>query len=88
MKAKTAVVIWLSELALLVVVYSFYCAIAPDIWLYDIYTEHYGFVTEVEWYDCYIMALMILSVTTTTLLIAGIAFYFHRNNTRSLPVNK
>jgi len=78
MRPKTHVLIWLGQLILLMVVYSMLCALAPDIWLYDIYTNRYGFLTEEEWYDRYISILMILSVSVTTLLIWGIAFLAQR----------
>jgi len=41
----------------------------PDIWLYDLYTDKFGFLTEAEWYDRYIFALSLLSLLLTTLLI-------------------
>lgn len=78
MRPKTHVLIWLGQLLLLMVVYSMLCALAPDIWLYDVYTSQYGFLTEEEWYDRYISLLMILSVFVTTLLIWGIAFLAQR----------
>lgn len=75
MSPKIHVLIWLGQLLLLMVVYSVLCALAPDTWLYDIYTSRYGFLTEEEWYDRYIPALMILSVFLTTLLILVIALF-------------
>lgn len=75
MSPKIRVLIWLGQLLLLMVVYSVLCALAPDTWLYDIYTSRYGFLTEEEWYDRYIPALMILSVFITTLLILVIALF-------------
>lgn len=75
MSPKIRVLIWLGQLLLLMVVYSVLCALAPDTWLYDIYTSRYGFLTEEEWYDRYIPALMILSVFITTLLILIIALF-------------
>jgi hypothetical protein len=77
MSPKLYVLIWLGQLLLLVMVYSVLCALAPDTWLYDIYTSRYGFLTEEEWYDRYIPALMILSVFITTLLILVIALFRH-----------
>lgn len=75
MSPKIRVLIWLGQLLLLMVVYSVLCALAPDTWLYDIYTSRFGFLTEEEWYDRYIPALMILSVFLTTLLILVIALF-------------
>lgn len=75
MKPSTSVVIWLTELALLCLVYSFICLVMPDVWLYDIYTDTFGFLTEAQWYDRYIFALSILSLLLTTLLIWLFARY-------------
>ncbi len=75
MKPSTSVVIWLTELALLCLVYSFICFFMPDVWLYDIYTDTFGFLTEAQWYDRYIFALSILSLLLTTLLIWLFARY-------------
>jgi len=47
----------------------------PDVWLYDIYTDTFGFLTEAQWYDRYIFALSILSLLLTTLLIWLFARY-------------
>lgn len=69
MKPSTTVMIWLMELALLCLVYSLVCIVMPDIWLHDLYTDKFGFLTEAEWYDRYIFALSLLSLLLTTLLI-------------------
>jgi len=47
----------------------------PDVWLYDIYTDTFGFLTEAQWYDRYIFALSILSLLLTTFLIWLFARY-------------
>jgi len=82
MKPSTSVVIWLMELALLCLVYSLLCIVMPDIYLYDIYTDKFGFLTEAQWYDRYIFSLSVLSLLLTTLLIWFIAHYIHRRKIR------
>ena len=78
MRPISCLAIWLSQLALLCIVYSLLSAFMPDVYLYDIYTEKFGFLTEAEWYDRYIFALSILSLLLTTLLIWLIARFLHR----------
>jgi len=78
MRPIACLAIWLSQLALLCIVYSLLSAFMPDVYLYDIYTEKFGFLTEAEWYDRYIFALSILSLLLTTLLIWLIARFLHR----------
>lgn len=78
MKPSTSILLWLMELALLCLVYSVVCAFMPDVYLYDIYTDKFGFLTEAEWYDRYIFALSLLSLLLTTLLIWLIARYLYR----------
>jgi len=50
----------------------------PDIYLYDIYTDKFGFLTEAQWYDRYIFSLSVLSLLVTTFLIWLIALYLHK----------
>lgn len=78
MKPGTSVVIWLMELALLCLVYSLLCIVMPDVYLYDIYTDKFGFLTEAQWYDRYIFSLSVLSLILTSLLIWLIARYRHK----------
>lgn len=78
MKPSTSVVIWIMELALLCLIYSLICIVMPDIYLYDIYTDKFGFLTEAQWYDRYIFSLSVLSLLLTTLLIWLIARYMHK----------
>lgn len=80
MKPITSVSIWLGELLLLCVVYSLICAFMPDVLLYNIYTEKFGFLTEEQWYDRYIFTLALLSLFSTTLVIWLIARYMHTRN--------
>ncbi|MNB84258.1 hypothetical protein D3C75_311120 [compost metagenome] len=78
MSPRNSIVIWLMELTLLCAIYSLLCAFMPDVYLYDVYTDKFGFLTEAEWYDRYIFALSILSLLLTTLLIWLIARFLHR----------
>lgn len=78
MRPKISILIWLMELVLLCVTYSLLCAFMPDVYLYDIYTEKFGFLNEAEWYDRYIFALSVLSLLLTTLLIWLIAHFLYR----------
>ncbi len=82
MKPGTSVVIWLMELALLCLVYSLLCIVMPDVYLYDIYTDKFGFLTEAQWYDRYIFSLSVLSLILTSLLIWLIARYRHKRKIR------
>jgi len=54
----------------------------PDIYLYDIYTDKFGFLTEAQWYDRYIFILSVLSLLLTTLLIWLFARYLYKNKTQ------
>ncbi len=78
MKPSTIVVIWIMELALLCLIYSLMCIVMPDIYLYDIYTDKFGFLTEAQWYDRYIFSLSVLSLLLTTFLIWLIARYMNK----------
>ena len=82
MKPSTSVVIWLSELALLCLVYSLLCITMPDIYLYDIYTDKFGFLTEAQWYDRYIFTLSVLPIILTTFLIWLFARYLYKKKTQ------
>lgn len=79
MSPGNSVFIWLMELILLCAIYSLLCAFMPDVYLYDIYTDKFGFLTEAEWYDRYIFSLSILSLLSTTFLIWLIAYFLHRH---------
>lgn len=78
MRPITCIAIWLSQLALLCIAYSILCAWMPDVYLYDFYTDKFGFLNEAEWYDRYIFALSVLSLLLTTLLIWLIAHFLYR----------
>lgn len=80
MKPSIHAVIWLMELALLCLVYSLICLVMPDIYLYDIYTDKFGFLTEAQWYDRYIFTLSVLSLLLTTLCIWLIARFFYKRH--------
>jgi len=54
----------------------------PDIYLYDIYTDKFGFLTEAQWHDRYIFSLSVLSLFLTTFLIWLIARYLHKRKIR------
>lgn len=82
MKPSTSVVIWIMEIALLFLVYSLICIVMPDIYLYDIYTDKFGFLTEAQWHDRYIFSLSVLSLFLTTFLIWLIARYLHKRKIR------
>jgi len=53
----------------------------PDIYLYDLYISKFGFLTETEWYDRYITALMILSLLFTLLLVWLLSHFWKRIKT-------
>lgn len=78
MKPITSIMVWFSQLLLLCFVYSMLCVLMPDIYLYDIYTDNFGFLTEAQWYDRYIFSLSVLSLLLTTFLIWLIALYLHK----------
>ena len=78
MKPITSIMVWFSQLLLLCFVYSMLCVLMPDIYLYDIYTDKFGFLTEAQWYDRYIFSLSVLSLLVTTFLIWVIALYLHK----------
>jgi len=62
----------------LCLVYSLICILMPDIYLYDIYTDRFGFLTEAQWYDRYIFSLSVLSLLLTTFIIWLIARYLDK----------
>lgn len=78
MKPTISIVVWFSQLFLLCIVYSMLCILMPDIYLYDVYTDKFGFLTEEQWYDRYIFSLSVLSLFLTTFLIWLIARYMHK----------
>lgn len=78
MKPTISIVVWLSQLFLLCIVYSMLCVLMPDIYLYDLYTDKFGFLTEAQWYDRYIFSLSVLSLLLTTFLIWLIAGYMNK----------
>lgn len=78
MKPTISIVVWLSQLFLLCIVYSMLCVLMPDIYLYDLYTDKFGFLTEAQWYDRYIFSLSVLSLLLTTFLIWLIARYMNK----------
>lgn len=80
MKPAKSVLIWFGQLALLAFNYSLICLLMPDVYLYDLYTDKFGFLTEVEWYDRYITALSIFSLSLTTLIIWMVSSYSYKRN--------
>ncbi len=82
MKPIISIVVWFSQLFLLCIVYSMLCVLMPDIYLYDVYTDKFGFITEEQWYDRYTFSLLVLSLLLTTFLIWLIARYRHIRKNR------
>jgi hypothetical protein len=69
MKPLTGLFIWLAELATLFLIYSSLCYVLPDMDIYSMYVEKFGFVIEEDWLDAYTLAIFTLSLTITSLLI-------------------
>lgn len=61
MNAKHHALIWALETLMFFAIYSLLCFLSPDILLYNLYTEKFGFVTELEWSDNYTLVLFIIS---------------------------
>lgn len=69
MNAKYHAFIWVLETLMFFAVYSLLCFLSPDILLYDLYTEKFGFVTELEWSDNYTLLLFMISFVINTCII-------------------
>lgn len=81
MKPIDSVLTGVGSLFLLSILFSLLCAFMPDIYLYDLYISKFGFLTETEWYDRYITALMILSLLFTSLLVWLLSHFWKRIKT-------
>ncbi len=69
MNAKKHALTWIVETLMLFVIYSLVCYVMPDVFLYGLYTRHFGFVTELEWSENYTLLLFIFSFFLNVVLI-------------------
>lgn len=60
---------WVVQTLMLLVIYSLLCYFLPDVFLYHLYTRHFGFVTELEWSENYTLFLFIVSFLFNAILI-------------------
>ena len=73
MKPLFFVYIWLAGLASLSIIYSFFCYILPDLELYGIYIEHFGFMSEEEWMDYYTLIILVMAIALNCVIIYRLA---------------
>lgn len=73
MNAKKHTMIWMGETLMLFAVYSALCYFLPDVLFYQLYTRHFGFVTELEWSENYTSLLFVLSFILNAVIIYIVA---------------
>jgi len=78
MKPLKSVLIWVAQLITLFFIYSLLCYMLPDLEIYSLYVEKYGFVMEENWLDVYTLIIFSVSFVLTTLLIWLVSRWYYK----------